>query len=67
MNFLGYSNKKQNEGDIPTKESIVSFYVSQQTKEAKTEQDFKTFMKVEPSEPSRLRTKKRRAYERPLL
>jgi len=61
MNSREYTNNKYNEGDIATKESIVSFYVSQQTKKANTEQDFKTFTKVEP------RIKKRRAYERPLL
>ena len=67
MNSREYTNNKYNEGDIATKESIVSFYVSQQTKKANTEQDFKTFTKVEPGEPPRQRIKKRRAYERPLL
>ena len=67
MNFQGYANNKQNEGDILTKQTTVSLYLSQVTKEVKLEEDIKTFTKVAPAEAPRQRIKKRRGYELPLL
>ena len=67
MNFQEYTNNKQNEGDVLTKESTVSLYVSQVTEGVRLEEDIKTFTKVAPAEAPRQHIKKRRAYELPLL
>ena len=67
MNFQENTNNKQNEGDILTKESTVSLYLSQVTEGVKLEENIKTFTKVEPVEAPRQRINKRRTYEIPLL
>ena len=66
MNFQDYTNKKQGEGDLLSKEPTEFFYVFRKVEKTKPEEDFKAFTKAEHEAPGQ-RIKKRRAYKIPLL